>query len=426
MKYFYFIIGILIWLGLTLTVHADFDLPAWEWRSKIIGGSSSGSDFVLLDLPSEFFSYLKSDLSDLRVANQDGEVPYVVAQERESESFTSVPARMFNLSYTPGNATSFEIDLGQSGVFHNSVNIETASENFRRIVEIQGSNDQAAWRTLNPRGQIFDYTVRDIKPVSVRDTNVTYPDATFRYLLVKVFDQGEESLKVRGVKVSRKVSMPSRELSYSPTLEIMENKKEQITDVILDIGAHGIPHRRGRLTTSSVNFNRAVAIFDSDNKTDWRPLSNAYLFAIDTAKFMGSNLDFSYPESNRRYLRLSIYNRDDKPISVSGAVLYGIVRRILFRFDSMKDYYVYLSNAEARRPQYDIEKISQYVDASLLNRANAGPVEKNSDYVAAVIPKPPLTERSPYILPTLLGLVVAILAFLLLRILGGKIQSEHQ
>ena len=409
-----------------MTVHADFNSPAWEWRSRVIGGSFLGSDFVLLDLPSDFFSYLKSDLSDLRVANQDGEVPYVIAQEKESETFTGVPARMFNLSYAPGDATSLEVDLGQLGVFHNSINIETTSENFRRIVEIQGSNDQASWRTLNPRGQIFDYTVRDIKPVSVRDTNVAYPDATFRYLLVKVFDQGEEPLKVRGVKVFRKVSMPSRELFYSPLLEIVENKDEHTTNVILDIGARGIPHRRGRITTSSVNFNRAVAIFDSDNKTDWRLLSNAYLFVIDTPKFRGSSLDFSYPESNRRYLRLSIYNRDDKPINISEAGLYGIVRRILFKFDSVKDYYVYLGNSEARRPQYDIEAISQYVDAVGLNRVSAEPVEKNGDYVVAVAPRPPLTERSPYILPVILGIVVAILAFLLLKTLVGKIKSEHQ
>src|SRR3990167_5539298 len=138
MKYFYFIISILIWIGLTLTVHADFNSPAWEWRSRVIGGSFLGSDFVLLDLPSDFFSYLKSDLSDLRVANQDGEVPYVIAQEKESETFTGVPARMFNLSYAPGDATSLEVDLGQSGVFHNPIKIEKPPRIFAGLWKFRG------------------------------------------------------------------------------------------------------------------------------------------------------------------------------------------------------------------------------------------------------------------------------------------------
>ena len=62
----------------------------------------------------------------------------------------------------------------------------------------------------------------------------------------------------------------------------------------------------------------------------------------------------------------------------------------------------------------------------LLNRKKFLIKEKNGDYVVAVAPRPPLTERSPYILPVILGIVVAILAFLLLKTLVGKIKSEHQ
>lgn len=403
-------------LAVVFSVYADFDQTAWKYRSGITAGSASRDGYVVLELPSELFSNLKPDLSDLRVVNQDGEVPYVAAAEREYETFMRVPARMFNLSSVAGDSTTFIVDVGQPGTFSNSVTIRTSSENFRRLVEIQGSDDQQSWRTLNPKGQIFDYTVRDIKPVAVRDTTVYYPDSTFRYLLVRIFDQGETALKISGAEMARKISVPAREISYEPQMEISQNDKDRSTDVILDLGARGIPHRRGRLATSSANFSRAVAIYASDDKSNWQLLSNAYVFDINAPNFTGANLEFSYPEINRRYLKLSIINRDDRPITVSGVALFGIVRKVLFRYDPSKEYSIYAGNPNAKRPQYDIEKISQYVDAASLDRVSAGPVGENPSFVPVRLPKPPLSERSPYLLPIVLGLVVAVLAFLLLRV----------
>ncbi|OHA08483.1 MAG: hypothetical protein A3B37_00050 [Candidatus Sungbacteria bacterium RIFCSPLOWO2_01_FULL_59_16] len=403
-------------LAVALAAAADFDSALWEFRSRVISGSIAASDFVILELPAEFFAHLKADLSDLRVVSQEGEVPYVAAVEREAEGVSRLATRIFNLSSRRGESTTFIVDLGASGVFHNSITIETSSENFRRIVEIQGSNDQASWRTLNPRGQIFDLTIRDIKPVKARDTSIAYPDATFRYLRVEIFDQGEPPLAISGVSAIRRIATAAREITYQPTMEIRENDAERTTEVVLDLGINGIPHRRGRIATPSANFSRAVAVFDSDDRENWRLLTNAYLFVIDTPRFSGANLEFAYPESNRRYLRLSIQNRDDRPIAVSGATLTGVMRSILFRFDSSKEYFVYLGNAEARRPGYDIERISPYVDAGTLNRVRAGSVEKNPSFTPVEPPKPPLTERVPYFLPAALGVLVAVLAFLLLRL----------
>lgn len=418
MRYFIFLVVISLVFGSARFAAADFDATHWQYRSKISGGSLEKEGFVVLEIPSELFSYLKSDLSDLRIVNEDGEVPYVAAAEREIESFDYISAQMFNLSSLRGESTTFIVDIGSSGIFHNSVTILTTSENFRRIVEIQGSNDQNSWRTLNPRGQIFDYTVKDIKPVSVKDTRVYYPDSTFRYLLVKIYDQGEDPLKIQGVRVTRKVSVPARELSYSPLLEISENLKDRTTDVVLDLGVRGIPHRRGRLMTSSVNFSRAIAIYDSDDKINWRLLTHVYTFVVNTPQFSGSNLDFGYPESNRRYLKFSIINRDDRPILIQNLTLFGVLRRLLFNFNPSKAYFLYLSYPDARRPQYDIEKISQYIDTSTLHRVSAGPPEENTSYVPTEPIKPPLTERSPYVLPILLGVVVAALAFMLLRVIA--------
>jgi len=390
---------------------ADFDILAWKSRARITGGPSS-SGYVILQLPPEFFSHLKPDLSDLRIVNADGEAPYVLGVEKEAASSSRVPARMYNLS-SGANGTAFLADLGSGSAFHNAITIQVLSENFRRGVVIEGSDDEKSWRTLTSQGQVFDYTVRDIKSVSVRDTDVTYPEATFRYLRVTI---SGGSLDVRGVQVFREIQLAAREAVYEPAISVSENNEARTTDAVLDIGADGIPHRRGTLETASVNFNRPIAIYDSSNKSDWRLLTYGYLYDVRTSVFTGSNLSFAYPESNRRYLKISVLNGDDRPISINGVSLYGVVRRVIFSYDPAKEYFVYLGRSDARRPQYDFEKISQYLDISSLDQVSAGRVEENPEYKAPEVSKAPITERSPYVLPLLLGVVVAVLAFLLLRV----------
>jgi hypothetical protein len=418
MRKLFFLVFVVASFFLFSVAQADFAPRDWPLRARIAG--SSTSKYVSFQLSSEFFSRLKADLSDLRVINSDGEVPYVLGVERESQVTNKVPARFYNLSSRAGESTSFVVDLGARGLFHNAITIQTSSKNFRRTVLIEGSDDEKLWRILTSNGQVFDYTVRDVKSVSVSDTEVRYPDATFRYLRVTIQDAGESPLKVGGVDVYRQVSLAAREATYNPDSEVSQNAKARTTDIVVDLGAGGIPHRRGVLKTATQNFSRPIALYDSTDKNDWRLLTYGYVYQIATERFTGSHLDFAYPESNRRYLKIAILNEDDQPIEVGGVTLYGVVRRILFDYSPGKDYFVYIGNANARRPQYDFEKISQYIDTNSLDEVGAGPIESNPDYIKPEEPKVPITERSPYILPVLLGFVVAVFAFLLLRLVGGK------
>ncbi|MBI3420872.1 MAG: DUF3999 family protein [Candidatus Sungbacteria bacterium] len=398
-------------------------LTAWEFRSTVISGPDSKPGFVTLELPPGFFAHLKSDISDLRVVKDGIPVPYVVAVEREQKNIARVSTRMFNLSSLSGQYTSFIVDLGEEGMLHNAVTIETLSENYRRRVQVEGSSDSRSWRMLNATGQIYDYTVRDIKPVSVHDTTVSYPAAAFRYLRVTIQDSGENPLLVKGAGVTREIAESAREITYKPAYTVTENQKDHTTDIILDLGGAGIPHRRGRIATANTNFHRAVEIAQSKDKEKWQFLSHEYLFAVDTPRFTGQHLDFSYPESSARYLRISILNHDDAPIAVSDVTVSGVVRSILFSYDPASRYDLYMGNSRAERPIYDIEKISEYLERGTLSKVAIGHIQANPAYVPIVPPPLPLTERAPFLLPVLLAAIVAVLGFLIWRIVAAAHKS---
>lgn len=395
---------------------ADFDLTKWRYRAPLFGSSGSNlnkTGFAAFLINADLFSHLNPSISDLRIRNENGEVSYAIAVEGEQKSYVKVPVRMFNLSSVRGGATTFILDIGKAGIFHNSLEIETSSENFRRMVEIEGSNDQSSWRVLNSKGQIFDYTVRDIKSVKVQDTKVSYPDTNFRYLRVKIINNNEPPLEVSGVRVWREVVQSAREIAYQPAFRIEEDPADKTTNIVLDFGASGVPHRKVRLFSNATNFSRAVNIYSSSDGMNWRFISQDYIYSISAKKFSGSRLEFSYPETNRRYLKISILNFDDQPISVNSIKVFGIVRRVIFKYEPGKTYFVYAGNPQASRPKYDIEKILPYADLSSIDYMQIGSLEENPNYTP---PVKPLTERWPYLLPAVLVLIIALLAFLLIRI----------
>lgn len=416
MKQYAFLIATFIFIAvLPALVFADFNKTEWEYRNSISGFSGS-PEFSVLEIIPEVFSRVNAGLGDLRIVANGEEIPFVISVEKESEFVAYLPARVFNKTFSLGGDTVFTVDLGREGTLHNQIIINTASENFRRIVAIEGSNTQTEWRFLTDRGQIYDYTVRDIKPLKVSDTSVSYPEATFRYLRVTIRDAGENPLAVNGVQALRTTRVAAQEVAYAPLREVVENMAERTTDIILDLGVSGLPHRRGILQTSDENFNRAILIYSSDDKNNWQLLTQQAIYRIHTSKFSGELLSFSYPEVNRRYLKISIVNRDDRALHIDGVSLFGTMRRIIFQYDPAKTFYLYYGNARAHSPQYDLSRFSQYLDIANLSRLTLGSVEKNQDFIPIVPPKPPLTERLPYLLSIALGAVVAILAFLLLRI----------
>ncbi|MBI5140118.1 MAG: DUF3999 family protein [Candidatus Vogelbacteria bacterium] len=404
-------------LLLATTASADFNKTNWEFRSEIIPERGQPSGYISFDIPKETFQNLNQNLSDLRIISGDAEVPFVLTAETEKESLSNVPSKIFNISSVQGQSTSFIADVGntvRTEAFHSQITIETSSENFKRDVKIEGSNDQKNWSILNLKGQIFDYTYRENGYVNSRFMSIEYPQATWRYLRVTIFDRGETALKIVGASVENRLKSVAREISYSPTISRDENSNGKSTDLILDVGQSGAPHSRGDITTEAGNFSRAIVISESADRVFWKVLGNGYIFSIATPEFTGGNLKFYYPESRKRYLKISILNRDDQSIEISDVKLYGAVRKVLFSLRPDQKYYMYFGNTKAKAGEYDLSTVSQYLSAVNIGNASINKPEKNLEFTPTL---PPLSERSPYILPSFLILVVIILGVILVKLL---------
>jgi len=396
-------------------VFADYNPEKWQYFKDIkIGSAPASGDLIEVALDQDAFNNAKNDLSDLRIINAKGdETAYKLVIEKGTFSQKNIyPIKILNNSFVPGQYNLFVIDFGQSGFLNSGLKILTASENFRRQVEISGSNDMQNWNVLKTDGYIYDYTDRRAS-FKAQNTTVDYPENTYRYLHVKIFMGGEASLTINTVQVSRISVSAIKETVLAPKYDTYEQNR--VSGVIIDLEKKGWPTSSILLNSPDGNFNREVVVYESNDRNNWRLLGQGYIFSYNTPKFKGANLSLVYTESNSRYLKVEIYNGDNRPISITGLSVKAILRNIVFQYEPVTSYRLYYGNNQARFPEYDIEKFFAYLDTGRYTNAALSAEKKNPLFKPEIPPKLPLSERIPFLLPSVLILAVLILGFFVFR-----------
>ena len=106
------------------------------------------------------------------------------------------------------------IDLGQPGLLHNEVEIFTTSDNFRREVELESSNDEENWLSVSQRVEIYDFTVKE-RNLNPRNTRIQYVESTAQYLRVRIFNGEEDPLAITGASVASLVEEKPLRTEYA-------------------------------------------------------------------------------------------------------------------------------------------------------------------------------------------------------------------
>ncbi len=403
----------------------------WQYFKDIdINDNPQKGDLVKITLDQDIFNNAQENLGDLRIVADDlFDVPYKLIVEQSVFSQENIYSiRVLNNSFnTDGQYNIFIIDFGQSGFLNSSLNIFTGSENFKRTVEISGSNNMASWSVLKTNGHIFDYTNK-MANFNARNTAVDYPENSFRYIQVKIFTGGEAPLAINSAQVSKITKKESRETVFNPVYEIKENSAKKLTEVIIDLGKKGWPTFSITLVSPDENFNRETVVYESGDKNNWKMAGQSYIFNYNTPKFVGANSEVNYRETNKRYLKLEIFNGDNKPINISKVSVKTILRSIAFQYGYGSNaidsaYKLYYGNPKANFPEYDLEKFFPYLDTGKYFGSNLSAEQVNSDYQKETSPVPPLTERIPYFVPGVLVLAISMMGLMVFKFMK-KVGSE--
>lgn len=398
-------------------VRADFDIAKWQFKKDIlISPKITRESFIELALDNEIFEKANQDLSDIRIIHEKGEeIPYFLTIEAPKSERENFSAKIFNKGSVDENFTIFTVDVGKEGALHNQIEINTDSKNFRREIAIEASQDQITWAALDSNKYIYDYTFE----FKAHDTLIKYPETAFRYLRVKIFDKGELPLNIIGVEMRREIIKEGKQIFYQgDIISQIQDQENKASIVIMDLGAKGLSTNKLNLKTEDSNFNREVALEGGNDLNSWSIISfRDLIFNYQTPKFNGSKLHIDYPEKNFRYLRLTIFNKDDKPINIKTASISGFLRKIVFSAKSGDDYMLYYGNQSARSSTYDLKNYIDYFNQSDRHQASLSSEMPNESYQPEKPSSKSLNEKYPNILLAVLIIASAVIGFLFFKLL---------
>ena len=246
-------------LSMVLVAFADFTKSEWEFF-KSLESTPSADGYLRISVDGEVYRSSQRSLADLRLVDDLGkETPYSIYAQRESTTQESYEPKIFNRAILPGAYSTLTLDLEQEAE-SNTLVLKTSSRNFKRRVEIAGSNDRKQWLVVKSDGYIFDFS-GDQK---IHLTTIKYPDSKYRYLQIKVWNGKEEPLTIEGASLSRVKTTPARRAVRGVRLHSREeDAKLKATVCVLDLS---LREPAGRL----LNDRYAGGEFFSDDRDSSR------------------------------------------------------------------------------------------------------------------------------------------------------------
>ncbi len=413
-------------LGTVAVALADFTPKDWRyWKAIALPQLSGSEEMVELPLDRDVFGGGASGLVDLRViADESQEAPSQLRVETYQREETSRPVQMRDLAHLPGQYTTFVADLGAEGLLHNEIGITASNraQDFRRGVVVEASRDGQTWLLLRDDGEVFELPVL-VRGVPVRDTTVSYPQTTVRYLRVRISNKEGNPLIIGTPLVFYVKETPAIFVEYPATvLENQVDRESKATVVLLlDLGAKGLPTSSLEVGISEKNFYREAYLEGSNDREAWTMLAKAELYAYDTPRYVSADLAVDYPLATYRYLRLSVFNQDNPPLAVSGVKVMGPRHVLQFPARPGVAYRLYYGNEEATAPSYDLARYLQYLETRGLPQARLGLQELSPLFVEKL---PPVSERFPWLFPAIVigaGVLIALGLVRLLLKAGSRI-----
>jgi hypothetical protein len=358
---------------------------AWAFRKPVTVPALSQPSFVELRLDADVARDAAATLSDLRLRDDTGsDVAYAV---RRRERVAAAPPRetaMLDLVTTREGTVRFVLDAGADGSRHGRVrlSIREQARNFRVPVRVELADDSRAWRIVREAGFIY----RLEGETKTADTSVSYPSSTARWLRLTVGPEKGRALPLAGAAVV--LGDVTREEDRVPAT-LVERDAESMrrtTRLVLDLRARR-PADRVELDVAERTFQRVVLVEAGDDRKTWRWVGSGAIGAVDVAGLRERLTGLRFPETAARYLRLTIQNLDDQPLTVTSARVFAVKRALVFEAMPGRTYALDYGNPRAPAPRDDARALAALARDALptatLGAARTVPVTAPTPWMAS-------------------------------------------
>lgn len=409
-----------------IPVFAQDSMSLWPFFVDVLPrpGTPGIFDFVV---PLEVMDKSREDLADLRLYNGlNREVPYALRVRKAIDQEREVEARTFNQAKIGTTTSEMSVDLGENAGEHNEVEIATSGSNFRRRVEVEGSDSGKEWHTLKTGEVILSFEAQN---KHVESTRVGYSASRYRFLRVRVLADeltDKQAPVITGVKVMMVVRENEELTAWSvsvPPYQLLRNQGASASSWTFDLGGR-VPCDRLALEANDESFSRPFQIEVVDDPQNIRLVASGELTRRIGEERRPLVITFD-AEVHARKLRLLITDYSNQALAIRSLKPGSPARQIVFELKdaSTQPLRLFFGNLKAGAPHYDFEKDLPAKLSTEPVRSKARVVAENPDYKPETLP---LTERIPWLIYIVLTASSLALAVILIGLARATVRVEAQ
>ncbi len=402
---------------------AQTQFGSWPFFAEVSTTQTAG--VYKVTVPLQVLGHARDDLGDLRLFDEQREIPYAIRVRNEVNERREFGANIFN-KVTAGSATEVSVDVGQNAGEHNEVEIHTTGHDFRRLVNIEGSDSGSGWRTLKTDAWIFGFQSGG---KSVESNRVSYPISRYRYLRVRVMTDGysdDEAPGVTEVKVFKAVNEKGVLSVWSvplPEYQLLRNQGAHASSWTIDFGSR-LPCSQLTLNIADPSFYRPFQVEAVDDPQNPRLIASGNLSRRAGEDEELEMITFDQEEHVRK-IRLQITDYSNQTLSLNSIQASAAAREMVFELKQAPAHplRLFFGNSKITEPHNDFEK--ELTPKLLTNpiQSSVGNTNNNPSYT----PEPkPFTERVPWLIYLVLAGSSVALGWILLSLARTTLRREPQ
>ena len=402
---------------LSIVVPAVADDAMTAWQSFVEVTPPAGAQGLSsCTLTAEVLESARDDLADLRLFDSNGhEIPFAVRVRRDVDESRLMETHEFNRAKAGIGISELAVDLGEDAGEHNEVEVSTEGQNFRRRVQLDGSDDGRNWRVLRSGDIIFSFEANAKRAESNR---ISYPVSRYRYLRAQVFSDSlvdRDAPQITGISVMMAVREKGESVSWDvnvPMAQFARAEGSPASAWLIDLGQR-VPCDHISLDVINESFSRPFSLETADD-----PQNISLVTSGEIKRRAGEDrkpVVIGFDEVYARRLRLIVTDFANTPLSFSSIGASASARQVLFENKgSVKlPLRMFVGNSKAAAPRYDFEnELPARLSVEPLT-CEIGSLQPNPDYR----PEPkPLTERVPWLIYAVLAVSSIALGFILMSL----------
>jgi len=399
------------------TVLAHFESDQWKFmRSISIADSVEGGLFGIA-LYADLLAHCRPDLKDIRIARSDErQVPSLVRNVPLSRGSRNVPVEIRLMNTVSGRWTDILIDKC-SKVHTTGVRVDTEARNFVRRIEIRGWDEESENYVVRLDGLIAHVTA----PFPIKTLDVFHPSNTFRYLNVRIHEDGQGPLKLDRVTCyGSDGEMNSLNQMKARVVESSSGNPSGTSSVVFDLGERRLPLVRVSIASGNSEFAKKVFLWGTSEKENaaWTSVYEGIFFRIRKGASHAEQMKADMPYQLFRYYKLEL-SGDGPEVPLEGIDCFGQVPVLIFHHEPGAKYYLYYGNAEQVQSSDRTNMESPGLRTALLDSSEVswGPEERNPLW-KPIVQETGHQGKSDSVTFAKIGLITGVLGLLVVVFLG--------